>query len=283
MIQTHRIQAVLLLSLGFAMTSLVGCSSDSSSTSPIPNGPLRILVTNDDGVGAEGIDVIVEALIENPNNEVTVCAPRVNRSGSADRTDCATGEATQEMTQSGFPATAVDGCPADAVNYALDPANGLYGAGALPHVVISGINEGQNVSETIATSISGTVGAAKTAARDHGIPALASSQGSSTGFPGAPPAAEYDYEAGVPFVLAWLAENRNALAAGTVTTDTVDSINMPTCVTGEIRDQVEVPLATDPTGALGVPQDCESELEDPKDDVQAFLNGFTALSEVPAN
>ncbi|UCF47336.1 MAG: hypothetical protein JSU89_09165, partial [Myxococcales bacterium] len=75
MIQTHRIQVVLLLALGFAMTSLVGCSSDSSSTSPIPNGLLRILVTNDDGVSAEGIDAIVEALAADSDDEVTVCAP----------------------------------------------------------------------------------------------------------------------------------------------------------------------------------------------------------------
>jgi 5'-nucleotidase len=242
---------------------------------------LRILVTNDDGVGADGIDAVVEGLRRaNPNDEIIVCAPAGNQSGSSDSTDCATGNATDTMTQSGYPATAVDGCPADAVNYALDPANGLYTADSLPQIVISGVNEGQNVSEPIATEVSGTVGAAKTAARDHDIPALASSQGSSLGAP--LPDAEYDYDSGVEAVLAWLAEHRGALAAGDVTTTEVDSINIPTCVTGSIRGVVDVPMAELVTDVFK-PQDCESTLEQPRDDVEAFINGYTALSAVPAD
>jgi 5'-nucleotidase len=243
---------------------------------------LRILVTNDDGVSAEGIDVIVQALIADPNNDVTVCAPDGQRSGSGDKTDCGTLNGTGTTTQSGYAATAVDGCPADAVNYALDPANGLYAADSLPHVVISGINEGQNVSEGVATVASGTVGAAKTAARDHGIPALATSQGSSEGPPIPPPGSVYDYDSGVSAALAWLAEHRSALAAGTVTTATVDSLNTPSCTAGSVRGLREVPLAVDGTDAFK-PQDCESTLEDPQDDVEAFVNGFNALSPVPAN
>jgi 5'-nucleotidase len=234
---------------------------------------LRILVTNDDGVGAEGIDAIVEALTADPNNDVTVCAPDGQRSGSGDRTDCGTLNASDTTTQGGYPATAVDGCPADAVNYALDPANGLYAVDSLPHVVISGINEGQNVGEPV-VGISGTVGAAKTAARDHGIPALASSQGT----PG--PDGEYDYPAGVQAVLAWLAEHRAALAAGDVTTAEIDSINIPSCDTGSIRGALEIGIAE--TSTLQ-PQDCESTLERPQNDVEAFVNGYTTLSRVPAN
>jgi len=281
MIKSTRLPAALLLTLGFSISPLAGCSDSSS--------PLRILVTNDDGVGAEGIDVLVEALIADPNNDVVVSAPAEQRSGSGDNTietrpTCGSGEAMPSSTASGYDdATwAVDGCPADAVNYALDPANGLYAADSLPHVVISGINEGQNVSEGVATVLSGTVGAAKTAARDHGVPALATSQGSSVGGPVAPPASDYDYDSGVSAALAWLGEHRSALAAGTVTTDTVDSLNTPTCTAGEIRGLREVPLAADATGAFD-PQDCESTLEAPKDDVEAFTNGFNALSPVPAN
>jgi 5'-nucleotidase len=251
---------------------------------------LRILVTNDDGVSAEGIDAIVEALIANPDNDVVVSAPAGQKSGSGDKTIdtdpelCGSGEGMRSSTASGYDdATwAVDGCPADAVNYALDPANGIYAANRLPHVVISGINQGQNVSAPIATLASGTVGAAKTAARDHGIPALATSQGSSTGAPVAPPDAAYDFDSGATAVLDWLAQHRVALAAGNVTTATVDSINTPTCTAGEIRGLRERPLAVDAAGAFD-PQDCESTLEDLKDDVEAFINGFNALSKVPAN
>jgi len=297
MIKSTRLPAALLLTLGLAV-ALLGCgSSGGASAGSGGSGgaggasgvALRILATNDDGVGAEGIDVLVEALIADPNNEVVVSAPADQRSGSGDNTidtrpTCGSGEAMRSSTISGYDdATwAVDGCPADAVNYALDPANGLYAADSLPHVVISGINEGQNVSEGVATVLSGTVGAAKTAARDHGVPALATSQGSSVGGPVAPPASDYDYDSGVSAALAWLAEHRSALAAGTVTTDTVDSLNTPTCTAGEIRGLREVPLAVDSTGAFD-PQDCESTLEAPKDDVEAFINGFNALSPVPAN
>ena len=293
MIQSTRLPAALLpLTLGLAV-ALLGCGSSggaaagsggSGGAGGSSGAVLRILVTNDDGVGAEGIDVLVEALIADPNNEVVVCAPDGNRSGSGDMTGpserCGDGETTEETTtESGYPAVAIDGCPADAVNYAVD---NLYPADAPPHVVISGINEGQNVSEGVATVLSGTVGAAKTAARDHGVPALATSQGSSVGGPVAPPASDYDYDSGVSAALAWLAEHRSALAAGTVTTDTIDSLNTPTCTAGEIRGLSKVPLAADAAGAFD-PQDCESTLEAPKNDVEAFINGFNALSPVPAN
>jgi 5'-nucleotidase len=281
MIRSTRFQPLLLLTLGLAV-ALLGCASGGGGSAGsggfggaggTNGGVLRILVTNDDGVGAEGIDAIVEALTADPNNDVTVCAPDGQRSGSGDRTDCGTLNATDTTTQGGYPATAVDGCPADAVNYALDPANGLYAVDSLPHVVISGINEGQNVGEPF-VGISGTVGAAKTAARDHGIPALASSQGT----PG--PDGEYDYPAGVQAVLAWLAEHRAALAAGDVTTAEIDSINIPSCDTGSIRGALEIGIAE--TSTLQ-PQDCESTLERPQNDVEAFVNGYTTLSRVPAN
>jgi len=289
MIQSARFQTVLLLlTLGLAV-ALLGCGTTGSGSAGSGGSGgaggssgvlLRILVTNDDGVGAEGIDVLVEALIADPNNDVTVCGPATNQSGTGDMTDCGTGNAMDVMTLSGYPATAVDGCPADAVNYALDPDNGFYTADGLPHVVISGINQGQNLGPI--TNISGTVGAAKTAARDHDVPALATSQGSSVGAPVAPPASDYDYDSGVSAALAWLAEHRSALAAGTVTTDTVDSLNTPTCTAGEVRGLREVRLAADATDAFE-PQNCESTLENPQTDVEAFINGFNALSPVPAN
>ena len=292
MIQSTRLPAALLpLTLGLAV-ALFGCSSSNAGSAGSGGSGgaggssgvvLRILVTNDDGVGAEGIDVLVEALIADPNNEVVVSAPAEQRSGSGDNTietrpTCGTGQAMPSSTASGYDdATwAVDGCPADAVNYALDPAHGLYEADSLPHVVISGINEGQNVSAPIATELSGTVGAAKTAARDHGIPALASSQGRPA------PDAEYDYPSGVQAVLAWLAAHRGALAAGTVTTEEVDNLNIPSCETGSIRDLVEVPMAESSAGAITA-QDCESTLEDPENDVEALNNGYTTLGPVPAN
>jgi 5'-nucleotidase len=276
MIRSARFQAIFLpLTLGLGV-ALLGCDSSgggSGGSGGSSGGGLRILVTNDDGVGAEGIDAIVEGLRADPNNDVTVCGPLTNKSGQGETTGCPTWNVTDETTLSGYPATAVDGCPADAVNYALDPANGLYAAGSLPHVVISGINQGQNVGEPV-VRVSGTVGAAKTAARDHGVPALASSQGA----PGA--SGVYDYPSGVEVVLAWLAEHRAALAAGSVTTAAIDSVNIPSCEAGSIRGALEVDVAE--SSSLQ-PQDCESTLEDPQNDLEAFANGYTTLSAIPSN
>ena len=120
------------------------------------------------------------------------------------------------------------GKPADAVNHALD----VVFAGTVPDLVISGINEGQNLGPIV--DISGTVGAARTASR-QGIPSVAVSQG----LP--PEGAEPDYEAGVDAVLEWLEDNRDALEDGLVV-----NINVPTCATAAtIRGTVEVPTATE--------------------------------------
>jgi 5'-nucleotidase len=242
---------------------------------------LRILVTNDDGVGAPGIDVLVEALIADPNNEVVVSAPAENRSGSGDSTidevpSCGSGEAIPSSTASGYDEAtwAVDGCPADAVNYALE---NLY-PDAPPHVVLSGINEGQNVGNVqgLLSQISGTVGAAKTAACAD-VPAMASSQGDGE---------TVDYPSGLAEVLEWLEANRAALLAGEVAVENITSINVPSCDgQGEIRGTLEVPLATEnPNGyLLNGPQDCTSMVDEVPNDVEAFFNGYTTITLVPRN
>jgi 5'-nucleotidase len=276
MIRTIRFHVVFLIPLGLGMV-LSACDSSSDGGS----GTLRILVTNDDGVGAPGIDVLVEALIADPNNEVVVSAPAENRSGSGDSTidevpSCGSGEAASSSTASGYDddVWAVDGCPADAVIYALE---NLYPE-APPHVVLSGINEGQNVGNVngLLSQISGTVGAAKTAACAD-IPAMASSQGEGE---------TLDYESGVTEVLRWLEENREALLAGDVAVDNITSINIPSCDTGAIRGQLEVPLALDNPNGWNLPegfQDCESTVENPPNDIEAFFNGYTTITPVPRN
>jgi 5'/3'-nucleotidase len=264
-----------LLLVAFLALVPLGCGDDDSSnrSSAVP---LRILVTNDDGFAADGIDAIVKALIADRRNEVTVCAPKENRSGSGDATGpstrCGDLAVTAAATQSGYAATAVNGCPADAVNYAFAH---LYAQGRRPHVVIAGINQGQNVSRPVATRLSGTVGAAKTATR-QGIAALAASQGSPAD------GVAYDYPAGVAAVLKWLADHRAALQAGVASVSDVDNLNIPTCSPGSsIRGTlVGIPLATSSVGALNT-QNCASTLQDPQNDVEALLNGYTTLSKVP--
>lgn len=220
---------------------------------------LEILVSNDDGYAAEGIDALVEGLTGLEDVEVTVVAPLDQRSGSGGTfTD---GEvATSEVeTASGYPATAVDGFPADSVRVALEEMD------LDPDVLITGINEGQNIGQLV--DVSGTVGAARAGvARD--VPALAVSSGLEG----------HDYEAAVPLVLDWVEENRDALLAGDAPVE-VTNLNVPSCSAGEVRGLVEVPVAT--AGDFLDPQDCTSTVEDPSDDTEAFINGFAALSVVP--
>ncbi len=239
----------------------------SATTTPIRH--LRILVTNDDGVKADGIDALVEALRKLPEVEVTVIAPLANQSGAGSKRTAgklATGTTT---TKSGYPAIAVAGFPADSVIAAFD--QGLYTG--LPDLVVSGINAGQNLG-FIADTVSGTVGAAREAAR-RGIPAVATS----SGFP-----EPYDYATAVTYVIDWIAASRATLpapSAGTVMP--ITNINVPTCAIGTtVRGEVEVPTALindgmrDPVKAA----DCASTATAPKDDLDAFLEGYVAVSEL---
>ena len=273
----HRRLAIPLAFLFVSASTLFGCTSHSgagaSGGSDDDDRPLRILVTNDDGFDAEGLDAIVEALILDPENEVIVSAPDGNRSGTSENTDCGTLSTVDETTASGYPVTAIDGCPADAVNHAL--AN-LYTLGEDPHLVISGINSGQNVSELVA-GLSGTIGAAKTAARS-GVPALAVSQGHFH------PGSQYDYAAGTEAVLAWLADHRDALLQSSTEPVDITSMNIPSCDAGSIRGVRIVPLNTAPapTGFVD-PPNCESMLQDPADDIEALNNGFVSQTSIPLN
>ena len=223
---------------------------------------LRILVSNDDGIGAKGIDALVMALRMLPNTEVTVVAPKDNQSGTGSKMtegDVAVAEAT---TISGYNGTAVSGYPSDAVIYALDKG----GMPTRPHVVITGINEGANIGPLV--NISGTVGAAR-AAVAKGIPALAVSQGFGKTF---------DYPSALPFVLDWVKRHRAAILAGTAAVD-VSNLNVPSCSTGKVRGLEEVPGSTTGGAHALEAQDCTSTLTHPADDVAAFNAGFAALTE----
>jgi 5'-nucleotidase len=266
------------------------CSSSSSTTPPGSAAPassggstgtteapqvLRVLVTNDDGVGAPGIDALVEGLRPLPDTEVTVVAPAKNQSGTGGKTTDGPLTVTDATTASGYPAKAVDGYPADTVVWA-------FGGGVpqRPHVVLSGVNEGQNLGGVIA--LSGTVGAANRAAV-YGVPALASSQGL-----GEPP----QYASGVGLALAWLAAHRADLLArplaattGTSSAPTpapLENLNVPNCPDGGPRGEKEVPTGTGLEGALAESSDCASGVTAPTDDIQAFLNGWAARSELTA-
>lgn len=231
--------------------------------------PIRILVTNDDGVGSEGLDLVVQALATLENVELTVVAPAVNQSASSDTvTDPAPTTAFETTTASGHPAFAVEGTPADTVNVALAT---LFETP--PDFIVSGSNDAQNIGPLV--SISGTVGAIRTGAR-QGVPGLAVSQGGVT--------VEAEHETGIPFMIAWLEENLADAAAFDGDLAPGWSLNTPSCGgVGAVRGVVEdIPIASEfDEGESVFSPDCESTLEDVDDDATGFLNGFATITSIP--
>ena len=273
----------------FGFVALAGCSGESGSpaetlpdstvqvvdSTPVTDSvaeevaapePFMILVTNDDGVGADGIDAVVNALLELDDVMVTVVAPAENQSGSGGKTTDGVLEVRDATTKSGYPAKAVVGFPADSIVWALDQG----GINFMPDLVVSGINEGQNYSFEIAP-LSGTVGAARAAAMRN-VPSVAVSQGL-----GEPP----NYPASVEAVIAWVEANRDALQARQPgePTPTFVSINVPTCAPGtSLRGVIEVPM-----GYLGTSDynasNCASTVT-PDTDVTGFQNGYGVITEL---
>jgi 5'-nucleotidase len=247
-----------------ASSAAANGAASSAASSAAPR-TLRVMVTNDDGVEAPGIDALVEALLDEPDTDVTVVAPAANQSGSGGKTSAAPPPASNATTMSGYPAVAVEGFPADAVVHGLTNV-----VEEQPDLVISGINSGQNIGPFI--EISGTVGAAREAAR-RGVPALAVSAG--LGDP-------VDFATAATLAMEWVREHRAALLQSHPAPTTIDNLNVPTCTTGSVRDEVEATPEPSAPGdvALGA-SDCTSTAPAPSGDVDAFVIGFATLSTLP--
>jgi 5'-nucleotidase len=259
------IRRCVALAVGATLAaSVVGVIS--AGALPATGSPLRILVTNDDGVSADGIDALVQGLAGVPDVEVTVIAPAEDKSGTGIQTTRGRLTATPTTTKGGSPALAVDGFPADTVIYALKHLE------QKPDLVMSGINAGANLGAI--TFGSGTVGAAKMAGR-RGIPAVALSQGDED----APP----DYASGVEAALTWLDEHRAALSSpGDTDRVLVENVNIPTCTAGAIRGTLRTKTARTAKGAHGAVSDCASTSSVmPKDDITAFTEGYISVAPVP--
>lgn len=126
---------------------------------------MRILVVNDDGINAPGIEALARAALK--FGGVWVVAPARQCSGMSQRL---TIFEEMELRQVDFPlpaagAWSVDGTPADCVKLALDML--LPGR---PDYVFSGVNNGWNCGFDIAYS--GTIGACCEAVL-NGVPAIA--------------------------------------------------------------------------------------------------------------
>lgn len=125
----------------------------------------RILVTNDDGVDAPGL-AVAETIAATLADEVWVVAPVADQSGVGQGISM---HHPLRVTRLGDRRFSLTGTPADCVMVAM--ADWLRDSP--PDLVLSGVNWGANLSDSI--MYSGTVGAVLAA--DHfGVPAIALSQ-----------------------------------------------------------------------------------------------------------
>jgi len=125
---------------------------------------MNILLSNDDGFIAPGINLLRDTLLQSKkvSNVITI-APDRDRSGAS---NSLTLEAPLRITERGEQFYSVNGTPTDCVHLAL---TGLYDNDE-PDMVISGINAGANMGDDVIYS--GTVAAAMEG-RNLGLPAMA--------------------------------------------------------------------------------------------------------------
>jgi 5'-nucleotidase len=155
---------------------------------------MKVLLTNDDGITATGINVLRRALLDVPGLELAVIAPDSNRSATA-RSITFREPLTVEEVEFGDGSTgfSTSGTPVDCVRFA---ALGLIDFE--PELIVSGINHGANLGDDI--TYSGTVAAALEGIMLR-VPAIAVSQQADHG--------ELDFRAGN----AWSAEGFEQAAA----------------------------------------------------------------------
>ena len=121
---------------------------------------MKILLSNDDGYRAPGIQALAKTL--SGYGELCVVAPDRDRSGAS---NSLTLDRPLRVTQVGESAYSINGTPTDCVHLAL---SGLLDYE--PDIVISGVNAGSNMGDD--TIYSGTVAAAMEG-RFLGLPAIA--------------------------------------------------------------------------------------------------------------
>jgi len=154
---------------------------------------MRVLLTNDDGIEAEGLQALRRALLQVPDIELAVIAPDGNRSAMARSITTRRPLWVQEVDfGDGTVGYATDGTPVDCVRFA---SLGLID-GFEAELIVSGINHGFNLGDDI--TYSGTVAAALEGIV-LGIPGIAISQQSSAGEMDFRLGRVFDFERGAAF------------------------------------------------------------------------------------
>jgi 5'-nucleotidase len=153
---------------------------------------VKVLLTNDDGIQAQGLNALRRALLETPGVELSVIAPDSNRSATARSITTRRPLSVEEIEfGDGTIGYATDGTPVDCVRFAV------LGLVDHPDMIVSGINHGTNLGDDI--TYSGTVAAALEGVV-LGIPAIAASQQSTGGELDYRAGYDYDFSYSAPFV-----------------------------------------------------------------------------------
>ena len=173
-----------------------------------------ILITNDDGIAAKGLQVLTRVARE--FGDVIVMAPQTNASGLSHSIVSSRPIRAQEISkEEGLTVCSCDGTPVDCVKLAIE-----HFCPRRPDLVLSGINHGSNSS--INVLYSGTMGAAIEAVALC-IPSI--------GFSLLNHSPQADFEPGLPYIRRIIRTTLdNRLPAGITL-----NVNIPRLPMGEIR------------------------------------------------
>jgi 5'-nucleotidase len=176
---------------------------------------VRVLLTNDDGISAPGLQAARRALTALDDVVVDVIAPDGNRSATARSITTRSPLSVEEVEfGDGNVGFATGGTPVDCVRFAE-----LGLVGGRPDLIVSGINHGANLGDDI--TYSGTVAAALEGIV-LGIPAIAASQQSHGGGMGYV-SGKFDFSVAAAFVAQLVAE----LSTQEMPPSTLINVNVP--------------------------------------------------------
>jgi 5'-nucleotidase len=239
---------------------------------------MQVLLTNDDGIEAEGIQTLRRALLALDAVELVVVAPDGNRSAMARSITTRRPLWVQEVDfGDGTVGYATDGTPVDCVRLAR---LGLV-SGFDADLVVSGINHGSNLGDDI--TYSGTVAAALEAIV-LGLPGIAVSQQSSaleldfrTGY-------SYDFTAAAVFTAALV----SSLGTIPLPPDTLLNVNVPGCPPRGVevaplgkriyRDQLTLEEETDGRRLYRIYGDAGADPDETDTDLVAVAAGKIAVT-----
>lgn len=236
------------------------------------DGPVRILISNDDGADAPGIAALAGLLA--PIGTVTVAAPSQNRSAVSHGMTFSGPIQVQRSEKNGLTWYTIDALPATCVRLALEAL-----LPEKPDLVVSGINRGDNTG--LVTFYSATVACAREAAF-LGIPSIAFSLESSK---------EMDYTAAADYIVSIVREvKKRGLRRGTFL-----NVNIPALPKEKIKGMMVTKLdqrpslegyegKTNPEGQIIFwPLYKELEADDPKADIWAIRNGYISITPMIIN